>query len=93
MHKRRVAYELDVHEQILEENQTMDEYKQSVKENLDREIQKDLALRGQKIDVEILDSVLLKSEEEVKFGLKLKQWHVQDVSLIEFNIEKAFTVN
>lgn len=88
VHKRRVAYDLDLEEEVAEQNMTLDQHKEKMKKELCSKIEEDIIVQGQSITTEDVDTLLVKQDREVEFGLKIKSRKHKKLTLFEFNIEK-----
>jgi hypothetical protein len=73
VHKRRVAYDLDLEDEAMEQKMTMDQQKEKMKKELCSKIEQDIIVRGQSITTEDVDTLVVKQDQEVEFGLKVKQ--------------------
>jgi hypothetical protein len=91
VHKRRVAYDLDVAEQIVEESLSMEDHKRRMKEELDLHIKKEINERGLKITKDEVDALVVYLEEEVSFGVKISFQRHPDVAMVDFKNEKAIS--
>lgn len=93
VHKRRVAYDLDLEDEAMEQKMTMDQQKEKMKKELCSKIEQDIIVRGQSITTEDVDTLVVKQDQEVEFGLKVKQRKNRKLTLFEFNIEKYINLN
>jgi alpha-galactosidase len=73
VHKRRVAYDLDLEDEAMEQKMTMDQQKEKMKKELCSKIEQDIIVQGQSITTEDVDTLVVKQDQEVEFGLKVKQ--------------------
>lgn len=88
VHKRRVAYDLDLEEEEAEQKMTIEEQKEKMKKELCSKIEEDIIVQGQSITTEDVDTLLVKQDREVEFGLNIQARKHKKLTLFEFNIEK-----
>lgn len=64
-----------------------------MKKELCSKIEEDIIAQGQSITTEDVDTLVLKQDKEVEFGLKIKQRKHKKLTFFEFNIEKTISVS
>jgi len=92
IHKKRVAYELDLEDEKREANMTLDEQKEKINKDLLMKITDDIHAHNQILSHEDLDTLRIKQDEKVDFGLKIKQRKHQKMTLFDFTVEKQINV-
>ena len=73
VHKRRVAYDLDIEEERQELAMTIDEQKERMNRELVSKIDNDIEHTGQAISTSDVDILQLKSDNKVEYGLHISQ--------------------
>lgn len=93
IHKRRVAYDLDIEEERQELAMTVDQQKERMNRELISKIDKDIEQTGNAISTSDVDTLQLKSDNKVEYGLHISHRKHQKLSLFNFNIEKQISVS
>lgn len=88
VHKRRVAYDLDIEEEKAEEAKTMDERKIDLQNSLINHIENDKIQRNQIINSEDAHSLILTESGNEIFGLKIAEKANPLVTLVDFDIQR-----
>jgi hypothetical protein len=73
VHKRRVAYDLDIEEEAREANLTIDELKDRMNRELCSKIELDIKTQGHAISAEDVNTILVKNDGAVEYGLKIQE--------------------
>jgi len=71
IHKRRVAYDLDIEEQIREEKMTVEEHQERMNTNLCKKINEDIERTGANISTDDINTLLIKADTKIEYGLKI----------------------
>lgn len=73
VHKKRVAYDMDIDEKIREENMTIEEQKERITRELIKKVQDDLDAQGQMIAEDDIHTLQVRQDEKVEFGLHIER--------------------
>lgn len=73
VHKRRVAYDLDIEEEARESKLSIDELKDKMNRELCQKIETDIKTQGQAISTEDVNTMLVRQDGNVEFGLRIQE--------------------
>lgn len=74
VHKRRVAYELDLEDERMEQTMTIEDQKDRLNRELCSKIDTDIKSKGQTISTDDVDTLVITNEEQrPEFGLKITE--------------------
>jgi hypothetical protein len=73
VHKRRVAYDLDIEEEVREAALTIDELKDKMNRELCTKIESDIKSSGQTLSTEDVNTMVVRQDGNVEFGLKIQE--------------------
>lgn len=73
VHKRRVAYDLDIEEERREQALTINQQKERMNQELCSQIDQDIKQTGRAISTADVDTLLVKQDRQVEFGLAITQ--------------------
>ena len=71
VHKRRVAYDLDIEEERLEAQMTEEDHKLRMNKDLCKKIDDDVRATGIQICKDDINTLLVKQDAKVDYGLKI----------------------
>ena len=71
MHKRRVAYDLDIEDEIKEQKMTIDDHKERMNKELCSKINTDIIKTGHSLSTDDIHTLVVKSDSKVEYGLKI----------------------
>ena len=71
VHKRRVAYDLDIEEALHEANMSLDEHKERMNKQLCQKIDEDIKTTGIDLSTDDIDTLHVKQDQKTEFGLKI----------------------
>ena len=74
MHKRRVAYELDLEDERIEQTMTIEDQKDRLNRELCSKIDTDIKSKGQTISTDDVDTLVVTNEDnKPDFGLRITE--------------------
>lgn len=73
VHKRRVAYDLDIEQERQEQLMTFDDHKERMNRDLVSKIENDIRVTGQAVSTGDVDTLLVKNDNKVEYGLHIQK--------------------